>query len=656
MSDDAQAKLFTRFYRDRVLAHKILFAHRHPQALTAAHEQFIGDWHGLSPQVLDLAFRGFAKSTLAEEGILLLAAFRQFRNCLIVGSNKDRAVERLQAVRYEIKTNDKLAQVFGDLLGPMDAEDKIILSNDVMIQAIGRGQALRGVKYLDQRPDFVFVDDLETKGDVKTPEAREETRRWFFTELLPACDEPRARKIRVCATPLDADALPMNLARDATWLVRVYPIIYRDEAGAFQPLWPERFPMEEIEKIRSSFTTQGLLREFDMEYMCEASSPADKPFRADMFKTQVMVRNWQAAFCMFDPARTAKRGSSATTGFACWSWIGNRLIVWDGWCKYLMPDEIINEVFNADDEHHPTIIGVEEDGLNEFLMQPIRHEQTRRGVVLPVKPMKAPKGKMDFIRALQPFFITGEIVFAKELPDFKQQFLAFPTGLIDGPNALAYALKMRPGAPFYDGFSMKHVMEDMSPSRSATPWLCMNATRGIVTAVLVQLVQGGMRIFADWVREGDAIDVLRDIMQEANLEAGRQVKLVAAPKHWDTYHNVGLVQAARHVPVEIRRGADCAVGRAELRRLLDRDNRGQAALLVDDRARWTLNGFAGGYSRTLNKQGVLTDESEDNYYRVLMEGLECFASLLKAGDPDGGDDDRVYGYTENGAKYLTARR
>jgi hypothetical protein len=49
-------------------------------------------------------------------------------------------------------------------------------------------------------------------------------------------------------------------------------------------------------------------------------------------------------------------------------------------------------------------MGVEEDGLNEFLMQPIRQEQVRRGMMLPVEGVRAPIGKIDFIRALQPFF------------------------------------------------------------------------------------------------------------------------------------------------------------------------------------------------------------------------------------------------------------
>jgi hypothetical protein len=85
------------------------------------------------------------------------------------------------------------------------------LANGVCIQAFGRGQALRGVKHLDMRPDFCFCDDLEEEEHIRTAEARQETLRWFMREPIPVLD--KNGRIRVNATPLDRDALPMVLSR-----------------------------------------------------------------------------------------------------------------------------------------------------------------------------------------------------------------------------------------------------------------------------------------------------------------------------------------------------------------------------------------------------------------------------------------------------------
>src|SRR5215472_13083531 len=110
--------LVARFYRNRVEAHEVIFAHRHPQASPPFHKEMINDWHGLHPRVLDMVFRGSAKSTIAEEAVILLACFREFKNGLFVGANKDRAQERLHAVRNEFEFNELIRKLFGDMVGP----------------------------------------------------------------------------------------------------------------------------------------------------------------------------------------------------------------------------------------------------------------------------------------------------------------------------------------------------------------------------------------------------------------------------------------------------------------------------------------------------------------------------------------------------------
>jgi len=355
---------------------------------------------------------------------------------------------------------------------------------------------------------------------------------------------------------------------------------------------------------------------------------------------------------MFDPARTVN-ARSATTGFASWSWIGARLVVWDAWAKMLMPDEIVDSVFRFAEAEKPTWIGVEEDGLNEFLMQPIRQRQAKLGESIPVRPVKAPRGKIEFIRGLQPFFSAREIWFAKPLPELQNQFLSFPTGRIDAPNALAYALKMRPGAPMYDDFGNRHVGEDLSPTSAGPVWLCLNAGRGFVTGVLVQSFNGTIRIYGDMVREGEAGSALAALVQDAQLECGRSVRLVCGPSHRDKYNNFGLIQAAKKIPMEVRVGTEPDVGRSYLRPMFQREKAGLPVVMISDRARWTLNALAGGYSRVLLKQGVLADYAEEGVYRTLMEGLESFLGLNALGSPDDGEADLNYAYA-GGRRYVSA--
>lgn len=651
-----RTQLLRRFYEDRPLAHRVLFGHRRPDGTPPFHEQLIRDWHDPRlPRVLDLIFRGGAKSTIAEEAILLLAGFREFKNGLIVGETEARAVERIKAIRHEIQTNDMVLEVFGDLEGPTMAENELILSNGIRILAMGRGQAVRGVKHNDMRPDVVFIDDVEDKSTVRDEEQRKKTRIWFFTELLPACDVNAI--VRMAATPLDPDALAVRLTRDPEWTVHTFPIRYLDENNELKATWSERYDLEWIAKREQSFRRQGLLREFQMEYLCTAVAPEDRSFTSDMFRVEPQLRTWQAVYAMFDPARTTN-AKSATTGFASWSWIGNKLVVWDAWGKLLMPDAIVSAVFDcaSHEQLRPTLIGVEEDGLNEFLLQPIRQEMVKRAMTIPLKAMRAPKGKFDFIRGLQPFFKAREVQFAKPLPDLVEQLQGFPTGNIDVPNALAYALKMRPGAPVYEDFGGRNVGGDIRISPQAPLYLALNATGNCVAGVLVQYVGGTIRIFGDWVLEGDVTTNASEIVALAKLFGGSRIRMIGGPLHFDQYNNVGLRQAIARVPAELTRGGVCDEGRAVLRNHLQREVRGAAALQVSEEAVWTLNGFAGGYARSIGKGGIISNAADEGPYRVLMEGLESFASVLRSAVISDDDAEQHFDYTPSGTRYLSARR
>jgi hypothetical protein len=541
----------------------------------------------------------------------------------------------------------RAVELYGDLRGQVWNEGRIVLANGVCIQAFGRGQALRGVKHHDARPDLVFVDDVEEEEHVASPEARQQTLTWFMTEVIPALD--KCARIRMSATPLDREALPMVLSRQADWVTRVYPIEYIDPQGVRRAIWPARYPPAWIDEKRAEFQALGLDHEYQREYMCKAEDLSKKIFTAGMFKIEPRVRVWQPAFAFYDPARTVKQ-TSATTGWAVWSWVGSKLIVWDGGAEFWQPDEIINHIFALNDEFSPVLIGVEQDGLHEFIMQPLRQERLRRGTIIPVEPYKAPKGKLQFIAGLQPFFSAGQIVFAKDIPAIKQ-FLSFPTGKIDFPNALAYALVMRPGQPIYEDFASQHVAAELLPRADSPVYLCLNATSGMTVAVAVQFLNKALHVLGDWVREGDPGTTVAEIIRDASLQLGKQPALRAGPEHFKAYDTIGLRSAVARLPAELRQGGDILRGREELRTLLRQQTRGLPALQVSTAARWTLNALAAGYAQAVTRRGGLAEEASDGVAKLLMEGLESFMATAQfAAVPD---SNARYATATDGRRYLT---
>jgi hypothetical protein len=643
----------------------VIFKHRHPIRTPGFHHIIQDAFHGPLPQVVIEGFRDAAKSTVAEEAFVLGSLFEEFRFGVVLGASLPRAKERLAAIKNEYVVNDAIIQLFGHMQGDTWGEQKIVLANKVCIMAVGAGQSMRGMRYLDDRPDFVLIDDLEDEESVRSPEARDGMMQWLYRTFLPALKKGAAGtvayRVRFMGNRLDADAVIVRISKDNAWYHLQFPIMAQHldgverldlPDGKWMALWPEKFSLDEIAAKRQEYARLGLLHAFNCEYMCEAEDPATRLFKAGDAKTIARVRTWEAVFAAYDPARTVN-ASSAMTGVAVFSWIGSRLVVWRGDARLWLPDDIINDILQTDERWSPVEIGVEATGLEEFIRQPLRHRALQRHQLLPMRDLIPPKGKDTFIRGLQPLFKSGEVEFVEVSDEARTQLLSFPSGRKDFPNALAYALIMRPGLPIYEA-GREHVTEDLLRIPNQPWYLVLNATNKFTCGILLQVVDGQVRIHADWVREGPPAGTLGEVVRGARSDAGGNVRLVVPHNRGSHSGDPALLVAAHSIQAtDIRTGGDPNRGRLAIGDMLQRRRREQPLFLCHSAARWVLNALAGGYGFSAGRKGELTREPNDNVYRVLMEGLEGFCAHL--GGLDRPEHPAREAMGADGKPYLTIR-
>jgi hypothetical protein len=207
----------------------------------------------------------------------------------------------------------------------------------------------------------------------------------------------------------------------------------------------------------------------------------------------------------------------------------------------------------------------------------------------------------------------------------------------------------------------------------------------MTAAVLLQAHDGGLTVLADWVAEGSPAELVHTIYIEActrvdtqrfgqaipkprswdemlKISGPSQVSLrtppvwVMPPVHGEKYTNVGLAQAVRGLPAEVRFGGDQPQGALHLHDLLGRSSRGMPVVEVASTAKWTLRALSGGYTRALIR-GRLQDHAEEGPYRLLMEGLESFVAILRSGlaEKDETEDmEQHYATDHLGRRYKTA--
>lgn len=632
-SQSDTAALVLELANDPVLANKLLFGHRHPKESAPFHPRMIAAYMSPLPQVLVKAFRGSAKSTTAEEVMVTGSVFNLFNYGLIVGSTYDRAVDRLKSIKYELEFNPKLLTMFGGLEGATWGSDTIVLANGVMIRALGRGQSARGLKDArhNTRPDFVFFDDLEEEetGETAKPVDGKAVWTWINRVLVPALAQDRAPRLRWAGTPLGENCALEMAAASPDWRTLTVPLyvgaLDERDPEKIIPSWPAVFPAEACLALRDKFERAGDLAGFSQEYLCRSVDNAARTFRAETIRIESPRSTFAPKTLIVDPARTTN-AKSARTGYVVTSWVGAKLFVHHAQGNHHSPADQVDTIFGLNDTFHPATVAVEKDGLEEWLMQPLRTRMTERGEVLPLEGIRAPRDKLSFIAGLQPFFNAGEVIFVQDFPDLKQELLAFPYGLKDIANALAYAIRLRPGQPVYPGFSENHVKHFLPGPRAAL-WLAMNAGPGLLATVLVAVQDGRVHVLNDWVREGSMPELLQMVAMDMNAlptVAGMPQIIVPAERASPT-DNAGLGQAMQRLSIRYRTGARAVENVECLADVIRSTMGGQPQFTVSPEATWTLNALAGGYCREASGTTILAPK--DNVHRTVAQALESLGRM-----------------------------
>lgn len=652
-SERAREDLLRLFKKDRVLAHQYLFPHRHKDASPEFHREIIELFNSLDPRVAAMAFRGGAKSTLLEEHVLLKLLFREDDYVLFVGPKWESACEHLEPIRNELETNDMILELFGDQRAAPWTMDELQLANGSKVKAVGAGQSMRGTKNKNERPTLAAIDDLEDEANIATEESRQRTGRWLTGTLVPAL-HPTKGKVRFIGTPIHPKALITKKCEDIKWKSKIFPIAYIDEDDVERSTWESRFPMKWIQDTRSDYLSSGNLTEWMQEYMCKAEDAAGKPFQAGMIQVSPPPQHYLPIEIVVDPARTVKTRSSARTGYVAASWMGNKLIVHEAQGHFDKPDAIINRIFEWNAKFKPVHIGVESNSLEEFIMQPLRAKMLETGISLPLVDLRAPKDKIDFIKGLQPFYISGSAIHAKHLPDLETELLQFPTGRMDVPNALAYLLRMRAGRVVYPDFTSEHIAAVLEVSSFSPAWLVVSSRPAITAAALIQYVNGILRVHADWVLDRPPGEALPLIMREARFAGASEMKFGAPQEQFDKYINNGLPALARKDNLSFTHLVPAAKCEGVLKDWLTKREQGDTVFLVSSSAKWTINGLARGYARRLEKGGELAEHPTDNQYRVLLEAIESFVAWFARSEKSADASMQVrYATSRDGRRYQT---
>lgn len=211
----------------------------------------------------DAAPRGHAKTTIGSAEVMGRIVNQETHYTLVVSDVYSQAKDIVDNIRTELESNDLLIWIYGELRTEWHwTAGSFTTRNQVRVTARGSNMKVRGLKYRHWRPDFALIDDLENDEAVMKPERREKLMKWVKMALMPAMASGNSQ-IAIVGTVLHGDSLLNNALEGKEgfqgWRRNRWGALNMREDGSMYSLWPSKFPVEDLVRMRDDPTFEKYL-------------------------------------------------------------------------------------------------------------------------------------------------------------------------------------------------------------------------------------------------------------------------------------------------------------------------------------------------------------------------------------------------------------
>ncbi len=207
------------------------------------------------------AFRNSAKSTICSLVLPIWGIVGKWREkyVVIVCQTQARAREILANIRAELEMMGVLVEDYQPREGKTNkwSEDTIVIPKyGAKISVISINESIRGLRYLQYRPDLIICDDLEDVPSCQSYENRKKLWQFVNGELIPAGD--KNTKYVFIGNKVHNDSLMMKLKNaiesgKMKGVYREYPLIGKNGKIA----WPGKFPdMKSIDELKANYASE----------------------------------------------------------------------------------------------------------------------------------------------------------------------------------------------------------------------------------------------------------------------------------------------------------------------------------------------------------------------------------------------------------------
>lgn len=400
--------------------------------------------------------REHAKSVFADVFVpLWLYARGELTGMIVASANEDKASGLLGDLQAQFVANERFIHDYGSRAAFGDWRDSHFATTDGCgFWAFGRGQSPRGVRKAAKRPNYAVVDDIDDKVIVKNIARVRDAVDWVIEDLYGACSIQGARLV-VAGNRIHKHSILAHIVgdtdtdqpkREGFKHIKVFALEDKRHKKALNgtPAWKERYTIEQLKDRMAAMGTRSALREYFHEHIEEGllfrhewitwgKCPRLKDLDAVEVYTDPSFKDTKAN----DYKAVVAVGKKGNTYYIIGAWIRQASVNAMVLANYAMYERFAEFARYR----------MEANFIQDLLLKDFDAEAEATGITLPLRPDKRDKpNKETRIENLTPLFERGLVVFDESLrgtPDMQtllEQFLAFPSGHDDGPDAVEGAI------------------------------------------------------------------------------------------------------------------------------------------------------------------------------------------------------------------------
>ncbi len=366
-------------------------------------------------RTIDLAPRGFGKSTIGDVAYCIWRIVQDRNIRILVVSNTQRQAEAfIREIKSQMIGNEKLISMYGEFIGEFKkwTESEVIVNGRKSVQ---KESTLTGLgasgQVISKHFDIIIGDDIVDFENARTELQREKLIEWYYSSLMPTL-EPNG-EIHLIGTRYHPFDLYQTLIDYGGYSIQVQQAITDGKS-----LWPDKFSLELLEQKRQE---SGSLI-FNMQYQ----NNAELARQGHIFKYTWMqwydvipinLRIFQGVDLAISMAETADYFVICTIGMDA----ENKIYVLDMVRSRLSFKEQMEMIKKKGKEWSPIRIGIESNTYQKVLGQ-----ELIRTTDLPIRQITTLKDKVTRAQRRSAEFENGKVFLKKDMHIFVDELVLFP--------------------------------------------------------------------------------------------------------------------------------------------------------------------------------------------------------------------------------------